>query len=84
MAAALGHLPLLGSTTAANAQCLCHLLIAFVPHGRGKSLCSHPEEEKEGQTANLELAGGEHLVSLWRRMESCCSSMQTRTNKGDE
>lgn len=50
------------------------------------ALCRCPKEEKEGQAANLELAGREqrqHLVSLERRTEGCCSSMETRTNKRD-
>lgn len=46
-------------TATTGAQCLCHLLIAFFPHGRGMALCRRPEEEKEGQAANLELAGWE-------------------------
>lgn len=50
----------------------------------GMALCRRPKEEKEGQAANLELAGCEqrqHLASLEKRMEGCCSSMETRTNK---
>lgn len=53
-------------TVTTGAQCLCHFLIAFSPHGRGMALCRRPEEEKEGQAANLELAGREkqqHLAS---------------------
>lgn len=46
-------------TATTGAQCLCHLLIAFFPHGRGMALCRRPKEEKEGQAANLELAGRE-------------------------
>lgn len=77
-------------TATTSAQCLCHLLIAFSPHGRGMALCRRPEEEKEGQAANLELAGREkrqHLASLERRRGcvcgggSCCSSMEAGTNK---
>lgn len=69
-----------------GAQCLCHLLIAFSAMVEAMALCRRPEEEKEGQAANLELAGWEqrqHLVSLEERMESCCSSMETRANKRD-
>lgn len=50
------------------------------------ALCRRLEEEKEGQAANLELAGWEqrqHLVSLEERMEGCCSSMETMANKRD-
>lgn len=69
-----------------GAQCLCHLLIAFSAMVEGMALCRRPEEEKEGQAANLELASREqrqHLVSLEERMEGCCSSMETRANKRD-
>lgn len=45
--------PLLGSTTTVGAQWSCHLLIAFLPHGRGRALCSDLEEEKESQTTNF-------------------------------
>lgn len=50
-------LSFLQGTATTGAQCLCHLLIAFSPHGIGKALYKRPEEEKEGQAANLELAG---------------------------
>lgn len=69
-----------------TAQCLCHLLIAFPPVVKAMALCRRPKEEEEGQAANLELAGREqrqHLVSLEKRTEGCCSSLETRTNKGD-
>jgi len=58
-------------TATIGAQCLCHLLIAFPPHSRSMVLCRRPKEEKEGQAANLELAGREkwqHLASLEKRM----------------
>lgn len=70
-------------TATMGAQCLCHLLIAFSPNGIGKALYKRPEEEKEGQAANLELAGWEkrqHLASLEMRRGSC-SSAETGTNK---
>lgn len=70
----------------AGAQCLCHLLIAFSLHSRGTALWRRPEEEKEGQAANLERAGREerqHLVSVGKRVESCYSSLETTTNIRD-
>lgn len=58
-AASLPHPSSFPGTATTGTQCLCHLLIAFFPHGRAMALCRRPKEEKEGQAANLELAGRE-------------------------
>lgn len=59
LAAAVPPLPLPGHGYNGCSVFMSPLNCIFFPHGRGMALCRRPEEEKEGQAANLELAGRE-------------------------